>query len=156
MANTAIYFYGDDPKDLSAAFWAANDVGTPVAQITGDAVQAANWIKSSELVIVVGGPAMSKVLDQLCADGLSTGTASGEFSMFCDTYSWYNTAAVGPINADGTNALNSLNLSWQQAQSAYSFINNHYTGGTLTTAQKDQEASSVSTSCGTVSNTGLA
>ncbi len=55
---------------------------------------------------------MSKVLDQLCADGLSIGTASGEFSMFCNTYSWYNTAAVGPINANGTSALNSLNLAW--------------------------------------------
>ena len=156
MANTAIYFYGDDPLDLGAAFWAANDAGTPVAQITGDVVQAANWIKSSELVIVVGGPAMSKVLDQLCADSLVIGTGSGQFTMFCDTYSWYNTAAVGPINADGTSALNSLNLAWQQAQSAYSFINSGYTGGTLTTAQKDQETTSVSTSCGTVSNTCLA
>ena len=119
-------------------------------------VQAANWIKSSELVIVVGGPAMSKVLDQLCADGLAIGTSIGQFTMFCDSYSWYNTAAYGPINADGTNAVNSLNLAWQQAQSAYSFINNNFTGGTLTSSEKSQETTSVSVSCGTVSNTCLA
>ena len=156
MANTAIYFYGDDPLDLSAAFWAANDISTPASQITGDVVQTANWIKSSELVIVVGGPAMSKVLDQLCADGLAIGTSIGQFTMFCDSYSWYNTAAYGPINADGTNAVNSLNLAWQQAQSAYSFINNNFTGGTLTSSEKSQETTSVSVSCGTVSNTCLA
>jgi len=149
---TSIYFYGDSAKQLGAAFWAANYAGIAVENITGDVTQAAGWITTSQLVIVVGGSAMTNVLNELCAQGYTIGTASGEFTMFADPYSWSNTEAYGPVNADGSTDVESLTLAYTEALSAYDFLNAGGSGQ-LTSDQRTGQAASKSVNCGTVSNT---
>jgi hypothetical protein len=155
----AVYFYGSDPLELTNAMWAALYLNLPVQNITSDVNQALQWLTSGYAVVACGGTGLPGLFNAMCADTTNfpngIGSGSGQFGMFCDYYSDYNTTAYGPMVGAGATAMASLQLTVAQAQSAMALQNGTGSGALSDSSLYSTELTSVSCNCGTVTNTCL-
>lgn len=159
MSMASVYFYGSDPLELTNAMWAALDLSLPVENITSDVNQAVQWLTSGYAVVACGGTGLPGLLNAMCADTTNfpngIGTGSGQFTMFCDYYSDYNTTAYGPMVGAGSTAMESLQLTVAQAQSAIALQNGTGSGALSDSSLYGTELASVSSNCGAVTSTCL-
>jgi hypothetical protein len=106
IGSSAIYLYGASTPDLTAAMWAATVYGVPLKNVTGELHVANPWVGDGKVVITVGSIALNQIMNQ------------GGYTNFCSYQAKAQAGTNGPIDACGSDSLDSWKLAYAQVEAA--------------------------------------